>query len=133
MESDKACDRQPFTINVTSTNNSAPDADAIEETLPGGLKATFYISGADASSPLMAPAIRVVRELLQQFSDYDFDIETVDCALHPERAERENVIAVPCLILRGKELDDRFVGDLIDVAAELRLLIQSRLIIAQRA
>lgn len=70
---------------------------------------TLYVAGKSARS---ATAIHNLREICEQHLKDRYQLEIVDILEHPDRAETEQILVTPTLVLEQPHKGRRIVGDL---------------------
>jgi circadian clock protein KaiB len=82
-------------------------------------KLRLYVAG---QSPKSLRASANLRRLCDEHLAGRFEIEVVDLAEHPERAQVDNIIAIPTLVRCAPDPHRRTVGDLSDTGRVLAAL-----------
>ena len=79
----------------------------------------LYVS--DGSTKSVA-AFRNLRAICKECLRSPYDLEVVDLLKHPDRAMRDNIVAIPTLMKMAPEPERRMVGDLSNRSRTLQWL-----------
>lgn len=81
----------------------------------------LYIAG---NAPNSLQALAHLKEIEQQYTDYQFEIEVVDTLQEPLRALEEGILVTPTLFKQSPQPEAKIIGNLsrrADVVAALNL------------
>ncbi|MGN6802227.1 MAG: circadian clock KaiB family protein [Ginsengibacter sp.] len=92
----------------------------IEESPEGSvLSLKLFVTGA---SPNSAKAIANLKEIIDKYFDFKYDLEIIDVYQQPLRASKDQIIALPMLLKFFPLPVKKLVGDLSDTNKVLRSL-----------
>lgn len=74
-----------------------------------------------------ADVLSFVRRRLERYGPEKLELVIVDVERWPEKTAAENIICVPCLVVRTATSKVAFVLDLVEQASEIEELIESGL------
>ncbi len=80
----------------------------------------LYIAGM---SPNSRAAVRTILRLCHDSLDGKWDLQVIDLYQQPERAARDQIIAVPTLVRKLPRPVRKFIGDLADTSQVLAGLV----------
>lgn len=84
---------------------------------PSEYHLSLFITG---TSPNSVRAINNIKSICEEHLNGNYELEIIDVYQIPERAQREQIIALPTLIKRGPLPERRLVGDMSDKSKVLR-------------
>lgn len=76
---------------------------------PANVSLTLYVVGDHAPSRRAEARLRAV---LEAAADLDWELDVVDLAIEPERAERDRILACPTVVRHQPSPTRRIIGDL---------------------
>jgi circadian clock protein KaiB len=85
--------------------DTAADGDSPEQRY----ELRLYVTG---TTPRSAMAIINIRKICEEYLKDRYDLEVIDIAQHPKRAQVEQIIAAPTLVKQAPLPIRRFVGDM---------------------
>ncbi|MGN6249029.1 MAG: circadian clock KaiB family protein [Ginsengibacter sp.] len=92
----------------------------IEESPEGSvLSLKLFVTGA---SPNSAKAIANLKEIIDKYFDFKYDLEIIDVYQQPLRASKDQIIALPMLLKFFPLPVKKLIGDLSDTNKVLRSL-----------
>jgi circadian clock protein KaiB len=104
------CESREEALALVQRAQGAGDADGRPPSTEK-LSLRLYVNGRSSSAPR---AIAALEDIRRRHLPDDSEVEIVDISEHPDRAERERLLAVPALVRVSPAPVRRIVGDLTD-------------------